>query len=246
MSEAYICRRGGGSSLNFKVVGGTAQPTGTENLIWVNTDMAISDWVFDVKAPTSPADGMVWIAEGMSSVAGFNMLKKHGVWTYPTGCKQYISGAWIDKTARTYQGGAWVDWLSYIFQSGFGAPDAWQIWRTDTYINASVGTDKISLTGYLRSTEILYILPFTNPGFTTMHCEYTCSEQYSSSGQGGVVGIFSAGYTPSNAAIAPLAGHFFRLSSERVTVAIDISKVASGYIHIRGAWVGAIYNIWFK
>ena len=52
----------GGGGLNFKVVGGTTQPTNpTENTIWVNTSVSITDWVFSATEPTTPVEGMVWI-----------------------------------------------------------------------------------------------------------------------------------------------------------------------------------------
>ncbi|MBE7016641.1 MAG: hypothetical protein E7420_00585 [Ruminococcaceae bacterium] len=45
---------GGGTSLNFKVVGGTTQPSNPkENTVWVNTDVDIPYWVFAPKNPYS-------------------------------------------------------------------------------------------------------------------------------------------------------------------------------------------------
>lgn len=110
---------GGGGSLNFKVVGGTAQPTNpSENMIWVNTSVAITSWVFSATAPTSPAAGMVWFATGSSSSVAFNAVKKNGIWVYPAGCQQYVSGAWVTKTAKTYQSGAWKDWVFWLYKDG--------------------------------------------------------------------------------------------------------------------------------
>lgn len=113
MGECFITRRvgGGGGDLNFSVIGSTTQPTGRENLIWVNTDTAITEWRFAADVPEAPVAGMVWFGVGTNSAAPFNALKKNGIWVYPADCQQYISGAWVDKTAKTYQGGAWVDWL---------------------------------------------------------------------------------------------------------------------------------------
>lgn len=110
---------GGGGSLNFKVVGGTSAPAApAENTIWVNTSVAITSWVFSATAPTSPAAGMVWFATGSSSSVAFNAVKKNGIWVYPAGCQQYVSGAWVDKTAKTYQSGAWVEWLYWLYDTG--------------------------------------------------------------------------------------------------------------------------------
>lgn len=102
---------GSGGGLNFKVVGGTATPASPkENTIWVNTDAEITSWVFSATEPETPAAGMVWITTGKSSTAPFNALKKNNITVYPISAKQYVSGAWADKTAKIYQNGAWADW----------------------------------------------------------------------------------------------------------------------------------------
>ena len=116
---------GGGAFLNFKVVGGTAQPeTAAENTIWVNTETDISGWVFSTVEPGEPAEGLVWIEVGSDSPAPFNMLKKNSVYVDPVSCKQYVSGAWADRFAYVYQNGAWVQFSEvitalYIIKDGF-------------------------------------------------------------------------------------------------------------------------------
>lgn len=58
MGEAFIVRRGGGSQLNFRVIGGTVQPTSAkENDIWVNTDADITGWAISAEQPTSLGEG---------------------------------------------------------------------------------------------------------------------------------------------------------------------------------------------
>lgn len=121
MSEIYGIPLigGGGGDLNFKVIGGTSAPTApAENTIWVNTAVSITGWVFSATAPTNPAAGMVWFATGNSSSVAFNAVKKNGIWVYPAGCQQYVSGAWVTKTAKTYQSGAWKDWQLTLYKDG--------------------------------------------------------------------------------------------------------------------------------
>lgn len=94
---------GGGASLNFKVVGGTSAPSSPkENTIWVNTDAEITSWVFSATEPEAPTAGMVWITTGKTSTAPFNALKKNNITVYPISAKQYVGGAWVDKTAKIY------------------------------------------------------------------------------------------------------------------------------------------------
>ena len=107
----------GGANLNFKVVGGTTQPSSpAENTIWVNTSTAITSYVFSPTQPTG-SDGMVWISTGLSSSAEFNALKKNNITVRPTGCKQYINGAWQNKVAEVYQGG-WKSLILYLYTPG--------------------------------------------------------------------------------------------------------------------------------
>lgn len=112
MGEVALEGFGSGSAgVNFKIVGGTTQPTAArENTIWVNTDTTISGWVFSATEPTEPAAGMVWLKTGTYSNVEFNALRKNGIQVYPLAAKQYIGSAWVEKTAYSYQGGSWVSW----------------------------------------------------------------------------------------------------------------------------------------
>lgn len=125
LNDAFIVRRGGGTSLNFKVIGGTTQPTSaSENTIWVNTGTEITDWIFSATQPTTRSDGKalsggeVWFNISTSSPTPINALKKNGLYVYPNACKQYVGGAWEIKPAQTYQGGKWADWRAYFFDNG--------------------------------------------------------------------------------------------------------------------------------
>ncbi len=109
----------GGASLNYSVVGGAAQPSSPkENMIWVNTSTAITSHVFSATQPTNPVAGMVWFNTGTTSTVAFNALKKNALWVYPTGCAQYVGGAWVVKKAKIYQGGAWAAWSKILFENG--------------------------------------------------------------------------------------------------------------------------------
>lgn len=56
-------------------------------------------------------EGMVWILTGTSSTVPFNALKKNNITVYPMSAKQYVNGAWVDKTAKSYKNGEWVEWI---------------------------------------------------------------------------------------------------------------------------------------
>lgn len=97
---------GGGSGINFKVVGGTAQPTGKENLVWVNTETAITSWAVSPNQPDTAAEGMVWIQDGTNN--GINIVKKNAVEVFPSACKQYSDGGWKNVEAHLFRNGEWV------------------------------------------------------------------------------------------------------------------------------------------
>lgn len=127
---------GGGSSgteLNFEIVGGTTEPTNpTENMIWVNTNVEITDYIFSVTQPDA-VDGRIWIYTGTLSIVEFNALKDSGIQVYPISAKQYVSGAWVDITAKSYQNDEWVDWWDGTLLDGANTYDSFTGgWFRDT------------------------------------------------------------------------------------------------------------------
>ena len=62
--------------------------------------------------------GAIWIQTGTSSPAEFDALKKNSIMVYPISAKQYVGGAWVDKTMKIYQGGTWIGMYQYIIRDG--------------------------------------------------------------------------------------------------------------------------------
>lgn len=110
---------GGGTALNFRVVGGTTAPANpAENCIWVNTETPITSWIFSAEEPSPAEAGMVWFSVSTSSPVEFNALKKNGIQVYPLSAKQYVGGAWVAVEAKSYQSGEWVGWVKYLYKDG--------------------------------------------------------------------------------------------------------------------------------
>lgn len=122
MAKGFKHGAGGTDALNFKVVGGTEQPENLKgNTVWVNTDTAISGWVFSPEEPAEPSEGLVWIGLGTASPAPFNALKKGGLYCFPASCRQYAGGAWVNAEAYVYTDGAWVQFGRkevYLYNNG--------------------------------------------------------------------------------------------------------------------------------
>lgn len=124
---------GGGTSLNFKVVGNPQPNNPSENTIWLNTDTPITSWLFSATEPNPAEAGMVWISIGISSGVEFNALKKNGVQVYPISASQYIDGAWVSVTAKSYRNGVWVEWITYLFNDGDTCVDITGGWTNSGY-----------------------------------------------------------------------------------------------------------------
>lgn len=106
-----ISRRGGGggTDLNFTIVGGTTQPENPkENTIWVNTDQEITGWSISSSSPNNSIDGIVWITYNITGEKIFNALSDNVIALCPVLAKQRISGAWVSKTIKIYQNNTWA------------------------------------------------------------------------------------------------------------------------------------------
>lgn len=109
---------GAGGSLNYKITN-TLSDTAAENTIYVNTTIAIKQAYFQVSAPTENlSTGDVWFATGTRSPVAMNVVKKGGVYLYPSACQQWNGSAWVSCTAKTFLNGAWVDWQQYLYNEG--------------------------------------------------------------------------------------------------------------------------------
>lgn len=120
MGKGFKHGSGGAAALNFKVAGGTAQPSGRENTIWVETADDITDWVLAPEQPAA-APGRVWIRTGTASPAAFNAIRNNVLTVCPVAVKQYAGGAWANRSGAVYIGGQWVSFSTeavYLYDSG--------------------------------------------------------------------------------------------------------------------------------
>lgn len=142
---------GGGAGLKLKVVGGTAQPASPkENTVWVNTDTAINGYAFSTAAPTNPVAGMVWFQTTTDSLVAMNIDKKNTVMLYPGGCSQYIGGAWVSKTAKTYLNSKWLDWMVYLYNLGdecTSITGGWDDYLDNAGYSITKGADYLKIKG---------------------------------------------------------------------------------------------------
>jgi len=233
MAKGFKHGAGGNSSLNFKVVGSTTEPVNPkENMIWVNTDQEITSWEFSFTQPAEPEEGMVWIGTSTTSPAKFNALKKNSIQVYPIDAKQYVSGAWVARTAKSYQGNAWVPWVTNLvlldangFHSTFSKKGT-----SNQYCSVTVGTNSITMVANNTEAETVYAWgAFNNKYDLTNYSTISFKVTNDDDGKGGGLGASN-----STSYSGYVASKTFTSSG---TYTVDISSLKGAYYivaHARG------------
>lgn len=164
---------GGGTALNFKVVGYATKEellaaTPAENTIGIITTTEISGWAMgDYPHPYwEMSEGFLYINVKSSSYGSadldFAVLKRgNEIRIAPISAKQYISGAWVDVTALSYQGGEWVEWKTYLYNAGAFASG-------QSLVNDGTGTSGIS---YTENEDSINIVASNSNGYTYRYFE---------------------------------------------------------------------------
>lgn len=212
---------GGVPGLRLKVAGGSSAPANpAENTLWVNTAAAVSGWVFSAAEPESPTEGLLWIQTGTSASVPINIHRKNTLMVYPTACRQYVSGAWVSREAKTYQDGGWKDWSLYLYNSGqtgleisFDTEQSSVGTLTASYIHME-STNKYSGTVTMKTSPAVDLTPYT---VAKIQIENTGSYATMTVGFGTVQDDCSA------------ASWQYKGEMTKQTVTIDISSLTGSY-----------------
>lgn len=262
----------GGVGFNFDVVGGTSAPANPkENTIWVNTSTTISSWGFIASKPTwSSHEGAVYFASEMSSNnkdRDFNALKRNSIWINPISVWQYVSGAWVDKTAKIYQGGKWVDWWNgelyitgneYTSTTGGWQTRAWMLRSGYVATAPTLTKNGSSMTAVFSTKNGSGVIEIANDvnlsSYSTLNLEYTGTglnnDYYFMLG----VADRNAAYYKDNA-IAIMEVVYNDAKTAAKTVSLDISgvnKAVNVYLgmHITSSSSGTntlnIHRVWLE
>lgn len=223
---------GSGVPLNFKIVGGTAEPSSPrENTLWVNTGTSISGWVMSPMQPVG-IEGMVWIKTAAEGNGQVNILKKNAIELYPAEAWQYIDGVWEKKSGQTYTNGQWVDWIKYQYLSL--SQDKWLAQRAHGNGGAVSSNNGVL---YLKTAErytpggISYTSGFTATyqealdlsNFDTMEVEMKLSKTGLKEVRLSILDIADAQYANT------LAQYTIDQKQEKTVYSLDISGLSSGY-----------------
>lgn len=238
---------GGGAALNFRVVGNPQPANPTENCIWVDTDTPITSWIFSATQPSPAEPGMVWISIGTSSTVEFNALKKNGIQVYPISAKQYVGGAWVDKTAKSYQGGELVKWATYLYDNGDRCVDITGGWARSSVVldsshpntgSLSFDSTKITMSGdskccYITTEGKVDLTPYSKLCVRWKITNNQLSLGITSGKSGAVSSVVVASVVSTT-------------TTSHVTE-LNIAEYSGGYYILAGVisnWSGEIYEIW--
>lgn len=148
-----------GVELNFKVVGGTIQPTSpSENMIWVNTDVEITSWVFSATEPGSSdvmalsiISGSPWYLSAPQSLSTGDVLN----FEIP------------ENVSHTYEAINIADLTTgdeYFVRNSDGS--ACNAWVKGTKVSVVLSNDTNKLNGYGGNAKTAYIHSYGSYGIT--------------------------------------------------------------------------------
>lgn len=158
------------SDLNFRVYTANTLPeTGLANDICVISDVPMKNWVLSPDTPKGAprTDGDVWLRYSVNETPR-NMLKNNILMLAIISAHQYIDGAWVDKTVKTYQNGARIDVVSYLYSPGSQYADLTGGWTSDGYTarDSSVSAGEITADGTMGlygADDVFDVLGTNNP-----------------------------------------------------------------------------------
>lgn len=251
MSKGFLHGGGGGTPLNFNVVGNPQPTNPKENTIWLNTDVPIGRWYFSATQPEGLNEGDVWFPTGTYSNVAFNALKKNGIQVYPISAKQYIGGAWVDKQAKSYQGGAWKEWSVYLYDYGQEYTELTGGW-IETNPQSGLGWPKGTTT---KNADNLYIA-VPDDGYSSGFATAKTIDVTSFNTLKFDVVLKDVAYarfnlcTGTNYADSSIASCDPMHVTSNEVISLDISKVTGKYKVSMGVWGGTskatIRRIWFE
>ena len=145
-----------GESLNYSVVGGTSQPSNpSQYMIWIPTDIEITNCIVSPIEPTSLSDGIVWIRNNGNPDVSFNALTTAELIVSPAEVYQYQSGTLNRLNGWIYIETSWIQfaeyWDGYYFKDGDQCESVTGGWSSDGWSNT--GTAEITNTLVVSATN---------------------------------------------------------------------------------------------
>ena len=187
---------------NFKIVGGTTQPTNPkENTIWVNTDMTIGEYQFAVNEPTKRVDGTslqtgdVWFKKALVSRITFNILKENLLEVIVSKVSLYKDGSWVKADGLFFINNQWLA-LNYVLIPNTTDAAISKFTKSNSTITST--TSNFTFSGNIQTTTTSYAkMPIDVTEYSTMTMVGTVTPGGDHAAQSGYtsytrVGLFSS------------------------------------------------------
>lgn len=235
---------GGGSELNFTVVGGTSQPSSpATNTIWVNTSTSITSYVFSPAQPTGSA-GVVWFKTLTTGSTSMNALKKNVITLYLNACNQYVSGKWVPKNAKLYTGNAWTQFAwerVHLFINGDTCNSLTGGWKEVKSSGQTIYTTDTNITFTQTAASSRHATLYTNntvdiTGYTKLGIKLNITADGAQGATGINIILMSANTKAEPTSFVAKAS---TLTHGTSTLEVDISSVTDGKYYV-GVYASAV------
>lgn len=240
--QDYCVRNGGGTQLTVWTAGTKISVKISNDLCTMGEYQVRTAYVFGF-GNYFHEEGTVWITTGISSHVAFNALKKNSVQVYPLSAKQYISGAWVDKTAKSYQGGEWVElFTGELYKNGIQRVS----WNQPTSSAAKMtfATDRVYGMGCIVTANKIDLTRFKTLNAIVTATDYATDQTLR-------MGIMSSNNTALWDVTEPQV-LLNKVASTKTTISLDVSNVtgeyyiALSYNHSTSSAYGTIYEVWME
>jgi hypothetical protein len=245
------------SPLNFAVTAypsevelNTAIPEDTNiNNIGVVTQNPITGWYFASEQPGNMAEGEIFFNVGTSCPVAFNALKENNITVYPLSARQFVSGALVDVTAKSYQGGAWVEWIQskYLFKSGSGEAVPFTMKR-EGYAVVTIGKDYVDVNrNNLGTSQFVYYTQVSFKDYNWLRARVHETAKGERDDITAALAYSTQEPTQNRNGYTRTAEVVFSETTQPKVYELDISaQNGTFYVAITGGMIGKIYDIWLE
>lgn len=222
--------------LNYSVIGGLEEPSEpTENMIWVQTDEIIDNYVMSVKEPKNLQENLIWLKLGSTGNITFGRIKLNNIILDEVNIvqvKQYKNNQWIEKQAKIYQNNNWLGLMSIVYELKWMSSDNKLIQFCASASGSSTSSDKLNIdVSYSPSGYIVLNRTTSWNGFACVYTndEYDLSEinkiycKTAAIGTGSVI-RFGVGLAESYAPVSAIT-----LNSDNTEYILDVSALTGKY-----------------
>lgn len=238
---------GGGSSLNFNVVGGDTRPANPDmNTIFVYTDTLIGSYYVGGTEPTSYANGDVWIVTRSESLTSVFLTPAISINVVDV--LQSTSGAWVHKDADFYDG-SWQTVIYWLYKEGEEFATITGGWKIVNHTNGRAVKNASNIYLNYTGSDGRRSNAYTNYPVDVTAFSRIVADVERTAGTGDfTLGIASNNTRPGDDSANVATASTRTTAVGRQVIELDVSSFSgSYYLHIgAGVTRGYLYNLWVE